>query len=99
MVHYAVAASTSIQTRHPVQAVLLGVPEYSPSQQTDGRVLVSTLWHRQYCAQLEQAKWVNILDLEVCFHNIQFESTSFYDLTFVTHQGKFQWLRILMGLM
>ena len=39
-----------------------------------------------------------MLDFKSGFHNIPFETTSSYDLTFVTHQGKFQWLRIPMGL-
>ena len=53
---------------------------------------------RRYRAQLGRAKWVSILDLKAGFHNILFETTSSYDSTFITHQGKFQWLRISMGL-
>ena len=44
------------------------------------------------------AKWVSMLDLKAGFHNIRFEATSSYDSTFVTHRGKFRWLRMPMGL-
>ena len=37
-------------------------------------------------------------DLKAGFHNISFESASSYSSTFVTHCGKFQWIRMLMGL-
>ena len=40
---------------------------------------------RRYRAQLGWAKWVSLLDLKAGFHNIAFEATSSYDLTFVTH--------------
>ena len=39
-----------------------------------------------------------MLDLKVGFHNIPFEKESSYDSTFVTHRGKFHWLRMPMGL-
>ena len=39
-----------------------------------------------------------MLDLKAGFHNIPFKTTSSYDSTFVTHRGKFQWLRMPMGL-
>ena len=51
-----------------------------------------------YWVQLGRAKWVSMLDLKAGFHNIPFESTSSYDSTFVTHQGKFWWLRMPMGI-
>ena len=44
---------------------------------------------RQFWAQLGRAKWISMLDLKAGFHNILFESTSSYDLAFVTYQGKF----------
>ena len=53
---------------------------------------------RRYRAQLGWAKWVSMLDLKAGFHNIPFEATSSYDSTFVTHRGKFRWLRMPMGL-
>ena len=53
---------------------------------------------RRYRAQLGWAKWVSMLDLKAGFHNIPFEATSSYDSTFVTHRGKFQWLRMPIGL-
>ena len=39
-----------------------------------------------------------MLDLKAGFHNIPFETTSSYDSTFITHWGKFWWLRMPMGL-
>ena len=39
-----------------------------------------------------------MLDLKAGFYNIPFETVSSYNLTFVTHQGKFRWLRMPMGL-
>ena len=39
-----------------------------------------------------------MLDLKAGFHNIPLETTSSYGLTFVTHRGKFRWLRMPMGL-
>ena len=39
-----------------------------------------------------------MIDLKAGFHNIPFESVSVYDSTFVTHRGKFRWLRMPMGL-
>ena len=53
---------------------------------------------RSYRAQLGRAKWVSMLDLKAGFHNIPFETTSSYNSTFVTHRGKFWWLRMPMGL-
>ena len=53
---------------------------------------------RRYRAQLGRAKWVSMLDLKAGFHNIPFKATSSYDSTFVTHRGKFRWLRMPMGL-
>ena len=53
---------------------------------------------KQYWLQLGWAKWVSMLDLRTGFYNILFESASSYDSTFVTHWGKFQWLRMPMGL-
>ena len=40
-----------------------------------------------------------MLYLKAGFHKIPFECTSWYNSTFVTHSGKFQWLRIPMGWM
>ena len=53
---------------------------------------------RRYRAQLGRAKWVSMIDLKAGFHNIPFENESSYDCTFVTHRGKFRWLRMPMGL-
>lgn len=39
-----------------------------------------------------------MIDLKAGFHNIIFEANSSYDSTFVTHRGKFRWLRMPMGL-
>ena len=39
-----------------------------------------------------------MIDLKAGFHNIPFEQESSYDSTFVTHRGKFRWLRMPMGL-
>jgi hypothetical protein len=39
-----------------------------------------------------------MIDLKAGFHNIPFEHESSYDSTFVTHRGKFRWLRMPMGL-
>ena len=39
-----------------------------------------------------------MIDLKAGFHNIIFETISSYDSTFVTHRGKFRWLRMPMGL-
>ena len=39
-----------------------------------------------------------MLDLKASFHNIPFETTSSCHSTFITHRGKFQWLRMPMGL-
>ena len=39
-----------------------------------------------------------MIDLKAGFHNIIFEKDSSYDSTFVTHRGKFRWLRMPMGL-
>ena len=39
-----------------------------------------------------------MIDLKAGFHNIPFEEASSYDSTFVTHRGKFRWLRMPMGL-
>ena len=39
-----------------------------------------------------------MIDLKAGFHNIIFETESSYDSTFVTHRGKFRWLRMPMGL-
>ena len=52
---------------------------------------------RLYQVQLGQAKWVSMLEFKAGFHGILFEPASLYDLTFITHWGKFQWFRILMG--
>ena len=49
---------------------------------------------RLYQLQLGQAKWVSMLDLKAGFQNILFDSASSYGLTFVTHRGKFRWLRM-----
>ena len=53
---------------------------------------------RRYRAQLGWVKWVSMLDLKASFHNIPFKATSSYNLTFVTHRGKFWCLRMPMGL-
>jgi hypothetical protein len=39
-----------------------------------------------------------MIDLKAGFHNIPFEKESSYDSTFITHRGKFRWLRMPMGL-
>ena len=39
-----------------------------------------------------------MIDLKAGFHNIPFEHESSYDSTFITHRGKFRWLRMPMGL-
>ena len=39
-----------------------------------------------------------MIDLKAGFHNILFEEESSYDSTFVTHRGKYRWLRMPMGL-
>ena len=39
-----------------------------------------------------------MLDFKSGFHIIPFESTSSFDSIFATSWGKFQWLRMLMGL-
>ena len=53
---------------------------------------------RRYRARLGRAKWISMIDLKAGFHNIIFEANSSYDSTFVTHRGKFRWLRMPMGL-
>lgn len=53
---------------------------------------------RRYRAKLGRAKWVSMIDLKAGFHNIVFETKSSYDSTFVTHRGKYRWLRMPMGL-
>ena len=53
--------------------------------------------HR-YQAYLGRTKWVSMIDLKAGFHNIPFEEVSSYHSTFVTHRGKFRWLRMPMGL-
>jgi hypothetical protein len=53
---------------------------------------------RCYRAYLGRARWVSMIDLKAGFHNIPFEEASSYDSTFVTHRGKFRWLRMPMGL-
>jgi Reverse transcriptase (RNA-dependent DNA polymerase) len=39
-----------------------------------------------------------MIDLKAGFHNIPFEHKSSYDSMFVTHRGKFTWLRMPMRL-
>lgn len=39
-----------------------------------------------------------MIDLKAGFHNILFETDSSYDCTFITHRGKYRWLRMPMGL-
>lgn len=39
-----------------------------------------------------------MIDLKARFHNILFETNSSYDCTFITHRGKYRWLRMPMGL-
>ncbi len=39
-----------------------------------------------------------MIDLKAGFHNIPFEHEASYDSTFVTHRGKFRWLRMPMAL-
>lgn len=39
-----------------------------------------------------------MLDMKAGFYNIVFEESSSYDSTFVTHRGKFRWLKMTMGL-
>ncbi len=39
-----------------------------------------------------------MIDLKAGFYNIPFEEQSSYDSTFVTHRGKFRWLKMTMGL-
>jgi Reverse transcriptase (RNA-dependent DNA polymerase) len=39
-----------------------------------------------------------MLDIKAGFYNIIFKEGSSYDSTFVTHQGKFRWLKMTMGL-
>ncbi len=39
-----------------------------------------------------------MIDLKAGFHNIPFEKSTSYHSTFVTHRGKFRWLRMPMGL-
>ena len=53
---------------------------------------------RRYRAKLGRAKWISILDMKAGFYNIVFEEESSYDSTFVTHRGKFRWLKMTMGL-
>ena len=53
---------------------------------------------RRYRAKLGRAKWVSMIDLKAGFHNILFEAESSYDSTFITHRGKYRWLRMPMGL-
>ena len=53
---------------------------------------------RRYQVQLGQAKWVSMLDLKAGFHNSLFESTFSHNSVFFTHQGKFRWLRMPIGL-
>ena len=53
---------------------------------------------QRYLAKLGRAKFVSMIDLKAGFHNIPFEGKSSYDSTFVTHRGKFRWLRMPIGL-
>ena len=48
--------------------------------------------------QLGWSKWVSMLELKAGFHIIPFESAFSYNSTFITHLGKFWWLRMPMGL-
>ena len=54
---------------------------------------------RQYQVQLGWTKLVSMLDLKAGFHNVLFESASSYNSAFITHWGKFWWLRMPKGLM
>ena len=92
--HYTIAPSP----RRLVRAALLSVSKHCPGQQTDGRVLVSAQRYKEVPGLTWMGKWVSMLDLKAGFHNIPFETTSSYDSTFVTHRGKFRWLRMPMGL-
>ena len=57
--------------RHLICAALLGVPEYSASQQVEGQVPVPTSMIQGATRQnLGQAKWISMLDLKVGFYNI-----------------------------
>ena len=53
---------------------------------------------KRYWVKLRRTKWVSMLELKAGFHNIPFKSAFSYGSTFVTHLGKFQWLRMPMGL-
>ena len=39
-----------------------------------------------------------MIDLKAGFHNLPLEHETSYNSTFVTHKGKFWWIRMLMGL-
>ena len=39
-----------------------------------------------------------MIDLKAGFFNIPFEHSTSYNSTFVTHKGKFRWVRMPMGL-
>ena len=43
-------------------------------------------------------KWVSMIDLKAGFYNIPFEHETSYRSTFITHKGKYRWVRMPMGL-
>ena len=53
---------------------------------------------RRYRAKLGRSSWVSMIDLKAGFHNIPFEKESSYLSTFVTHRGRYRWLKMPMGL-
>jgi Reverse transcriptase (RNA-dependent DNA polymerase) len=46
---------------------------------------------------MKQHKYASLVDLKAGYHNIPWDETNKYGI-FITHRGKFKWLRMPFGL-
>jgi len=53
---------------------------------------------RQIRSRLRRHKYISVVDLKAGFHNVPLDYETSLMTTFVTHMGKFRWLRMPFGL-
>ena len=53
---------------------------------------------RRVLQRMERRQFASLVDLKAGYHNVLFDPTTAPLATFVTHKGKYQWLRMPFGL-
>jgi hypothetical protein len=52
---------------------------------------------RRVLQRMHRRRFASLVDLKAGYHNIPFDDTA-YLATFITHKGKYRWLRMPFGL-